>query len=128
MERGLSLELTEFGRGLLEEQARREGVSVETVVREAALYYAADLDSARAAATPPPQPDAELADGRSRLHLRLNLDASSWEALREAAERHQVSVERMLVHAVLYYVGDMGSGRLASRLADELSEEEPEKG
>jgi hypothetical protein len=123
MERGLTLELTEFGRGLLEEQARREQVPLDTVVREAAVYYAADLDSSRPAATPPPQPAARWADGSSALELRLDLDASTWDALSGAAERHGVPVERMLVHAALYYVADMSSGRLARRLADKLGEE-----
>jgi hypothetical protein len=49
MERRLGLDLDAFGWEALEEEARRQGVTVERLVEHAALYYLADLDSGRVA-------------------------------------------------------------------------------
>jgi hypothetical protein len=121
LKRLVVLELSEFGRGLLEEQARREHEAVAAVVREAAIYYAADLPLARPAATPPPI-QSDGAGPLSRLELEFDLAPETWSTLETVSERRAVSLERVLIHAVLYYVADIESGRLPGRLVGETRE------
>jgi hypothetical protein len=47
MDRKIEVEFDEFGWEALTELARREGVSIEELVRHAAMYYLADVDSER---------------------------------------------------------------------------------
>lgn len=67
--RELKLNLDDFARGALEEEAVRLSVSVEELARFAILYYLADRDSGRIARQrlvhPPdePHPLGELLDG-----------------------------------------------------------------
>lgn len=121
MERVLTLDFSDFGRELLEEQARRERLPVEAVVREAGIYYAAELRSGRTAAAVPPAGEGET---RSPIEARADLDPPTWAALEQAAERQGITLERVLVHAVLLYVADVESGRLPRRLAEARPEDE----
>ena len=47
MDRRIDVEFDEFGWEALTELARREGVSIEELVRHAAMYYLADVDRER---------------------------------------------------------------------------------
>jgi Ribbon-helix-helix protein, copG family len=47
MDRKIEVEFDEFGWEALTELARREGVSIEELVRHAAMYYLADADRDR---------------------------------------------------------------------------------
>jgi hypothetical protein len=50
LKRAVSLDFDEFGWTALQEEAERQGVSIEELLEHAALYYLSDLDSGRVAA------------------------------------------------------------------------------
>jgi hypothetical protein len=45
--------------------------------------------------------------------LSLRFDGFAWEALEEQSAELGVSVEELATHAVLYYLADLDSGRIA---------------
>jgi hypothetical protein len=44
------------------------------------------------------------------------MDAFAWQAAEEESQRLGVSVEELVVFAVLYYLADLDSGRVARRI------------
>jgi hypothetical protein len=54
---------------------------------------------------------------RSDRNLTLKLDDFAWEALQEESARQQVSVEELIAFALLYYLADADSGRIARRIS-----------
>jgi hypothetical protein len=61
-----------------------------------------------------PDGSGEL-DARATRRLELDLDAFAHEALGEVAGQLGVSVEELASFAVLYYLADRDSGRIARR-------------
>jgi hypothetical protein len=53
------------------------------------------------------------------LELTLDLDADSWNELEAEAERQGVSLERLLEHAIVYFLSDLDAGRVERRMLDE---------
>jgi hypothetical protein len=51
-----------------------------------------------------------------RRRLALQLDQFAWEALQHESTRLQVSEEELIAYAVLYYLADVDSGRIARRI------------
>jgi hypothetical protein len=115
----LTLALGEFGQRGLERFARGRTRSADAAVRTAVLYYLSDRDSGRAAWRVPDLGAHE--SGPQPLNVRL--DDATWAALEEEAERQGVTPEALAVHATLYFVADLDSGRLAEALAEALGEE-----
>jgi metal-responsive CopG/Arc/MetJ family transcriptional regulator len=114
--RTLSLSFDEFGLSALDAEAKRHGIARPELVRTAALYYLSDLGSGRIATRVPRLPDTRR-DGTPRsLEIELELDPTAWDALDGEAERQQVSRERLIEHATIYYLADAASGRLAQRV------------
>lgn len=61
--------------------------------------------------------------------LTLELDDFGYEALREEAARQGVPLEELLAHAVMYYLADLDSGRIAARvLRSSETQEAPDRG
>jgi hypothetical protein len=50
-------------------------------------------------------------------NLRLSLGAFAWDALEEQAAREGVTVEQLVRFAVLYFLADCDSGRMAHRVS-----------
>jgi hypothetical protein len=122
--RKVTLTLEEFGRNLLDAQAKALGVAPAAIVSEGALYFLAERGSERAA-TKIPRFGSEPTPGGERLDLAVTLDAADWVALEEEAERQQASLERLMVHATLLLLADLESGRVpAMMLGQNESEEE----
>lgn len=48
--------------------------------------------------------------------LTIGLEPFAWEALKREAARLEVSIEELASYAVLYYLADGDSGRIARRL------------
>ena len=120
MTKDVTLPLGEFGHRGLERFARGRSRSADTAVRTAVLYYLADRESGRPGWRVPNL--GESGDGRRGLDVTL--DDATWAALAEEATQQGVEPEFLGVHAVLYFVADLDSGRLAEALAEALGEQE----
>jgi predicted DNA-binding ribbon-helix-helix protein len=124
MRRSLELALTDFSRSSLEEMARRQGVSVSTLLARATLYYLVERESDRQAARVPRlprEPSVEKKDGVLRVTIELR--AAAWRDLDRATESEGLSVERLLEHAALLFLADLESGRVAARLLESAEAE-----
>ena len=121
MSQTLTLEMDEFGREALSDFAQRQGASASRVAAMAARYYLADSDAEHPARRVPPY--AQKAESeRLRAGVRVELDDGSWSALREEAGRQHVDIGVLAAHAVLYFMTDVDSGRVAERMADAMTE------
>jgi hypothetical protein len=118
--RDVNLALGEFGQRGLERFARGRRRSADAAVKTAALYYLADRESERAGWRVP----SFLASSNDVPVLGVTLDDETWSAIVEEAERQAVTPEAVAVHAVVYFVADLDSGRLAEALAEALGENE----
>jgi hypothetical protein len=117
VQRLLTLSLEEFGASALEAEADRHSVSTARLARQAVRYYLSDRDSGRMALRVPRLPRA--AARPAALELAVDLDADSWNELDEEAGRQGVSVERLLEHAIVYFLADLDAGRVEQRMLDE---------
>jgi hypothetical protein len=41
-----------------------------------------------------------------------------WRELDKEAERQEVSIERLLAHAIMYFLADLDAGRVEERMLD----------
>jgi hypothetical protein len=100
------------------------GVSAERLVREALVYYVSDLGSERLAARPP-RGGAEASGRfqRQELELCVDVDRRTWEALERQAAGYEIPLEQLVGHAALYYLADLGAGRVAARIVDGLDKD-----
>ncbi len=57
--------------------------------------------------------------------LTFEMDDFGWEILKEEAERQGTSLEAIVQHALAYYIADLDSGRIASRVLPLGEREEP---
>jgi hypothetical protein len=46
----------------------------------------------------------------------ITLSEFAWSALTDEAERQAIPIEELLVHAAMYYLADLDSGRPAARV------------
>ena len=118
MSRDVTLHLDEFGQQALKRFAWRRRGSEAAAVRTACLYYLADREAARPA-WPVPSFAAGAQQSRS---LDIELDDETWRGMTEEAHRQGVAVETLAVHAVLYFLADLDSGRLAGLLEGALED------
>jgi hypothetical protein len=119
MRRLLTLSLDEFGADAIEEQAAQYSVTPAELGRRAARYYLSDLSSGRMALRVP-RLDRGRA-GRRSMRLAIDLDADSWRELEAEARRQEVPVEALVVHAILYFLADLDSGRVGRRILGDES-------
>jgi hypothetical protein len=49
--------------------------------------------------------------------ITLRLDDFAWEAIQHESTRLKVSEEELIAYAVLYYLADVDSGRIARRIS-----------
>jgi hypothetical protein len=89
---------------------------------QAIRYYLADRDSGRAGWS---YPSFLRDDSRgSAREVPLAIDAQIWGEFAEEAERHGVSANQLLQHAVFYLLADRDTGRLTQRILEDLGREE----
>lgn len=62
------------------------------------------------------------------VELELNVKDALWESLEAEARAQNVTVDRLLEHAMLYYAAEMDAGRATARIIEELESEGPEEG
>jgi hypothetical protein len=117
VQRLLTLSLEEFGASTLEAEATRYSVSTAGLAGHAVRYYLSDRDSGRMALRVPRL--SQPATRQPALELTLDLEPDSWNELDREAERQEVSVERLLEHAIVYFLADLDAGRVERRMLDE---------
>lgn len=80
------------------------------------MYYLADRETDRLAWRAPRFMDRSDASGS----LTVELDDATWRAVSEEALRQGVATEALATHAVIYFLADLDSGRVAGLLEDAL--------
>ncbi len=112
MQRQVTLQLDGFGRGMLEEEARRRGASTDDVLEAAALHYLFDLRTGRLASRVPRlERSAPVGNGGGPVRIDPRLHAETWKALEGEAARQCVALERLLEHLLLYHLADIEKRR-----------------
>jgi hypothetical protein len=119
MSRELTLEMDAFGVQAFTELAEREGGSTSRALRMAAHYYLGDSETERPVWRVPDSPDGAKSDSRAA-GVRVEVDEATWNALVREASRQQVEPGALASHAVLYFIADLDSGRVAERIGDSL--------
>jgi hypothetical protein len=112
----MTLQIDGFGREALDAYSSQAGSLSPDVVRTATRYYLADRDLDRPAWRIPRFTRQLVRDGGSALDVEVDLDTFS--TLEDEARRQGVAAERLAEHALMYFLADSESGRLASRLGD----------
>jgi hypothetical protein len=107
MTKDLTLNLDSFSRQALERLAGSTGGSPSRAVRIACIYYLSERDSERLAWRVPRLAPA----GTREYRVNVKLDGALWSALAKEAAEQDVSTEDLAIHAVLYFVADVDSGR-----------------
>jgi hypothetical protein len=121
MTKDVTLNLDQFGQHALARFTRRGPDSAAKAVRTASLYYLGDRDADRPAWK---VPDFAL-EGEPGRGLNVELDDETWDALEDEAADQGVSVDTLAVHAVLYFLADVDSGRVGAQLRDALDITDP---
>ena len=112
----VELALDEFALEEVERLAGRLEVPRARVVARAVRYWLDELPKGRLAARPL-APQDERAASAPAIPMAVGLPPADWEAVRQAADAHEVEAERVVTHAVLLLLADLDSGRLAARVA-----------
>jgi hypothetical protein len=113
----MDIELTfdEFGWRTLEDRASAEGIALAHLVSLACAYHESQLAEDRVAAAVP-RFRRRAVDGETRA-LDIELEDLTLQRLEQEAKRQGVSPERLCEHAVLLYLADLDSGKVAERIA-----------
>jgi hypothetical protein len=119
MTRNVKLTLDEFGQQSLDRFVARGEGTPAGALRTAALYYLADRDKGRPAWRAPRFRTRSPADPG----IKVAFDDDTWDALEEEAGRQGIEPEDLAVHALLYFLADLDSGRVASLLDKALEDE-----
>jgi hypothetical protein len=117
MMKSVNVRLDRFGQEALEEHIRSTGESEADALDIAVRYYLGDADSGRMAWKVPrkmtrPDPAEEI---------ELELDDDLHGELRRESRRQHVSPDILALHALMYYLADLDSGRAAARLGDAIN-------
>lgn len=116
MRRTATLHLEGFAQESLARLVRGIGRFSDGAFRTAVLYYLADQGAERRAWRAPPfRPEPESAEG-----VDVAFDDETWVALESEAREQGVTPEALAVHALLYLLADLDSGRLGDRLEQAL--------
>ena len=59
----------------------------------------------------------ETREARTERNVALRLNGFAWEAIAEEAAREGLTVDELVGFAVLYYLADVDSGRIARQVA-----------
>lgn len=118
MTRTATLHLEGFAQTSLNRLVRGIGRrSPNGAVRTAVLYYLADKGSERSSwRVRQFRRDPEPSGG-----VDVAFDDETWAVLEAEAQEQGVTPDALAVHALLYMLADLDSGRLAERLEQELA-------
>jgi hypothetical protein len=110
-----SVRLGEFARKGLEGLAARWDLALSALVSQAVIYYLFDRNSDRSVRRVPRFPKRST-DGRPPSEVSVALDERHWSLVEDEVRLQQTDVDILVEYAVLYYLGDVDSGRIARRL------------
>jgi hypothetical protein len=117
MMKSVNVRLDRFGHEALAEHLRATGESESDALDVAVRYYLGDADSGRMAwKVPRKTTRADPAD-----EIELELDDGLHSQLRRESRRQHVSPDLLAMHALMYYLADLDSGRAAARLGDAMN-------
>ncbi len=119
MTKDLTLHLDEFGHRALARFARGRGATEDALVRTAALYYLSERDSGRPSWRVP-----RFSTGQAVPARQIELDEETWTALDDEAARQGVNADTIAVHALMFFLADLDSGRIGDRLEDLLEDDD----
>jgi hypothetical protein len=114
MTKRVTLRLDRFGRDALDEYVRTGPGTNESALHTAVRYYLSDSASGRAAWRVP----LLAGDADSTEPLAIELDEHLYQGLREEADRQDVTPDLLALHALLYFLADLDSGRVSGRPRD----------
>jgi hypothetical protein len=113
MGRTLTLRLGSFEREALDRYAISQRVTTVRVIGTAVLYYLRERDSDR------PEwrmPELARAEPGGATELEIELGDKAWRALVEEAAAQSTDSEALARHALLFFLADVDSGRVAGKL------------
>jgi hypothetical protein len=116
MMKSVNVRLDRFGQEALEEHLRATGESESDALDVAVRYYLGDAGAGRLAWKVPRK--MTRADPEEEIELELDDDLHG--ELRREARRQHVSPDTLALHALMYYLADLDSGRAAARLGDAM--------
>jgi hypothetical protein len=116
MTRNVTLHIDEFGQQSLDRLVDKGDGSLASAVRTATLYYLGERDEQRPAWRAPRFQRKQT----SCSGLRVAFDEETWTALELEARRQNVEPSELVVHALLYFLSDFDSGRVAEVLSERL--------
>jgi hypothetical protein len=117
MMKSVNVRLDRFGREALEEYLRGSGESEADALHVAVRYYLGDAGSGRMAwRVPGDYAPRDLSEQRE-----LALDDDLHNELRRESRRQRVTPDVLAMHALMYYLADLDSGRAAARLGDAIN-------
>jgi hypothetical protein len=117
MMKSVIVRLDRFGQEALEEHLRGTGESESDALDVAVRYYLGDADSGRMAWKVPRK--NTRVDPEDEIELELDDDLHG--QLRRESRRQHVSPDLLAMHALMYYLADLDSGRAAARLGDAIN-------
>jgi hypothetical protein len=117
MMKSVNVRLDRFGQEALDEHMRATGESESDALDIAVRYYLGDADSGRMAWKMPRK--TTRADPAEEIELQLDDDLHA--ELRQESRRQHVSPDMLAMHALMYYLADLDSGRAAARLGDAMN-------
>jgi hypothetical protein len=109
--RTVTIGLAPFERDALDRYGAAQRVAVARVVSTAILYYLRERDSGRPTWPMPSVPREEaLTDAR----VEVKLGERAWETLAKEAASQAVAPDTLARHALLFFLADVDSGRVAA--------------
>jgi hypothetical protein len=117
MMKSVNVRLDRFGQEALDEHIRATGESEADALDVAVRYYLGDANSGRVAWKVPRK--TSRPDPADEIELELEDDLHA--ELRQESRRQHVSPDLLALHALMYYLADLDSGRAAARLGDAIN-------
>jgi hypothetical protein len=118
MSKDVTLHLDEFGHRTLARFARGRGATEAALVRTASLYYLSERDAGR-----PSWRARKFGTREAVPKIRVELDEGTWGALQLEAERQGVSPDTLALHALMFFLADLDSGKIGDRLEESFEDD-----
>jgi hypothetical protein len=113
MGRRLTLRLGPFEREALDRYGNSQRVTAVQVIRTAVLYYLRERDSDRLEWR---MPELARAQPGGATAVEVEVEEETWRSLVEEAAAQSTDSETLARHALLFFLADVDSGRIARKL------------